>query len=515
MLTIKNQNKKRFTRLFLSAFASLFLGITLAYGATYTVTKTADTNDGTCDSDCSLREAVAAANSTTASDIINFNIPTTDPNCSLGVCVITLTLGDLTINSISVSGSLTITNAGGSQGIEISGNGNSRVFFNNGSLTLNSLTIRDGFANGGNGGGIFNAVGASMGIINSTIRNNSCTYDGGGILNSGQMRITNSTISNNTSTSGNGAGITNGGSLSLSHVTISNNTAANVGGGVFAPFGGVNASNTIIANNSASNGPDFFGSINSSGYNLIRNTTGMSGNFPQTGDISGIDPLLAPLGYYGGLSWTRALLDPSSAINNGNSSATSDQRGASRPFGSAVDIGAYERNPDYIALLPNGQANTPYGSFTITPNNEGCTMNMTGLPPNLSLTQLGSSYVITGTPIQTGTFNPVLTINCGGNTTTITYQIFIAAPSAASVTVSGRVFAGSGKGLRNAYVVLTDDQGVSRAVQTSSFGYYRFDEVEAGRTYILTVQSKRYTYEQRVIFVTEDITNLDFHPLNE
>ena len=30
--------------------------------ATFTVTKIADTNDGVCDADCSLREAVAAAN---------------------------------------------------------------------------------------------------------------------------------------------------------------------------------------------------------------------------------------------------------------------------------------------------------------------------------------------------------------------------------------------------------------------------------------------------------------------
>ena len=30
--------------------------------ATFTVTKTADTNDGSCNADCSLREAIVAAN---------------------------------------------------------------------------------------------------------------------------------------------------------------------------------------------------------------------------------------------------------------------------------------------------------------------------------------------------------------------------------------------------------------------------------------------------------------------
>ena len=32
------------------------------FATTFPVTKTADTNDGTCDPDCSLREAIEAAN---------------------------------------------------------------------------------------------------------------------------------------------------------------------------------------------------------------------------------------------------------------------------------------------------------------------------------------------------------------------------------------------------------------------------------------------------------------------
>jgi hypothetical protein len=227
-----------------------------------------------------------------------------------------------------------------------------------------------------------------------------------------------------------------------------------------------------------------------------------------------VDPLLGPLGYYGGLSWTLPLMNTSPAVNAGNSSVATDQRGASRVSSAPPDIGAYEINDQYIAILPNGQADTPYGPFTITPNNEGCTMSMTGLPSGLSLTQSGNAYQITGTPTVTGTYTATLTINCGGNTTTVTYQIFIAAPSAASVSISGRVFGSDGRGLRNAYVILTDDQGQSRSVQTSAFGYYRFDEVEAGRTYTVTVQSKRYTYETRVLFVIDDINDLDFYPLN-
>ncbi len=41
---------------------------------TFFVSKTADTNDGTCDSDCSLREAIVAANATGATDTISFSV---------------------------------------------------------------------------------------------------------------------------------------------------------------------------------------------------------------------------------------------------------------------------------------------------------------------------------------------------------------------------------------------------------------------------------------------------------
>src|SRR5690349_12080059 len=44
-----------------------------AHAATYTVSKTADTNDGTCNADCSLREAIAAANASAGDDIIGFS----------------------------------------------------------------------------------------------------------------------------------------------------------------------------------------------------------------------------------------------------------------------------------------------------------------------------------------------------------------------------------------------------------------------------------------------------------
>jgi len=49
---------------------SLLAPSTIAHAASFVVTKTADTADGTCDADCSLREAIIAANAAAGDDII-------------------------------------------------------------------------------------------------------------------------------------------------------------------------------------------------------------------------------------------------------------------------------------------------------------------------------------------------------------------------------------------------------------------------------------------------------------
>ena len=87
-----------------------------------------------------------------------------------------------------------------------------------------------------------------------------------------------------------------------------------------------------------------------------------------------------------------------------------------------------------------------------------------------------------------------------------------AGPTAASVSISGRVILPQDLGLTNARVTLTDSQGIARTVLTGKFGRFRFTDVAAGETYILSVTSRRYTYAPQVITVTEDVTELNFTP---
>lgn len=84
-------------------------------------------------------------------------------------------------------------------------------------------------------------------------------------------------------------------------------------------------------------------------------------------------------------------------------------------------------------------------------------------------------------------------------------------PTAATVTVSGRVFAAPGRGLQNAEVQLIGPDGEFRIYRTAAFGYYVFEDVEAGKTYIIQVNSKRFIFEPQLVMVDGEITGLDLN----
>lgn len=86
----------------------------------------------------------------------------------------------------------------------------------------------------------------------------------------------------------------------------------------------------------------------------------------------------------------------------------------------------------------------------------------------------------------------------------------ITAPTAALVSVSGRVVSSLGRGVPNALVTATDPNGVVRTARTNSFGYYRLDEIEVGGTYVFSVSLKRYQASARVVSLVEELNEFNF-----
>jgi hypothetical protein len=85
--------------------------------------------------------------------------------------------------------------------------------------------------------------------------------------------------------------------------------------------------------------------------------------------------------------------------------------------------------------------------------------------------------------------------------------------TAAAASIGGRVLTAAGNGIRNAEVVLSGGTLTEpMRIQTGSFGYYNFEGLQTGQTYILTVNSRRFifTTPTRVVSLTDNIADLDF-----
>lgn len=119
--------------------------------------------------------------------------------------------------------------------------------------------------------------------------------------------------------------------------------------------------------------------------------------------------------------------------------------------------------------------------------------------------------------------NPLLSIGAGGFLTSFTaagagtFASNVAPvynpPTAAGVSISGRVLNSYGRALLRAAVTLTDQHGETQTVYTNSLGYYQFNDITAGQIVTLNVSAKGWTYEPRVINIGESLTDVDFYPL--
>jgi hypothetical protein len=135
-----------------------------------------------------------------------------------------------------------------------------------------------------------------------------------------------------------------------------------------------------------------------------------------------------------------------------------------------------------------------------------------------------------GTPTQTllgnfgatngnGTWSLYMRDDAGAFTQAITacanggWGLELFASTAANAAVSGRVLTADGAGIRNAKVTITGNTLTEpRVATTGSFGYFTFEGLQTGQTYVVTVNSQRYTFStpSRVISLVDNIADMDF-----
>jgi hypothetical protein len=368
------------------------------------VTNTTDVSDGSpacttgTGTTCSLRDAltlaatngsadIAFASTVTGSIAVNGTLPPIAGNLDLfgpGVNNLTVSGG----NSPNLSGIFSVTSPNAAiSGITIAnGNntstGNGGGIFNSGTLTLSNTALSANTA-ASFGGAIFNQ--GTLAVINSTLSGANNSGAGGGIFNGGTMTVTNSTVSGNASAAG--GGIFNSATLWLTNSTFSGNNASGGGGGINNSGGTLTMNNSTVSGNTA--GSLGGGIVNISTLTLTNNivagntTTGDLGDdcddcgnpssnlISQPGAI--INPLLAPLGSYGGPTQTMLPLPGSPTICAGSAALNPgllyDQRGFPRlnttyngyipPDAPCLDLGAVQTNYQSVQFAKSAYSGKP------------------------------------------------------------------------------------------------------------------------------------------------------------
>lgn len=88
-------------------------------------------------------------------------------------------------------------------------------------------------------------------------------------------------------------------------------------------------------------------------------------------------------------------------------------------------------------------------------------------------------------------------------------------PTASNAFVEGQVLTASGNGVPRAVVRLVDSAGNVRTAVTNVFGYYRFEDVQVGETYAMSVTAKGRTFASRLVTINDDVSGLDFIEQNQ
>ncbi len=382
------------------AIGSLALALVLAVAApsssgaaTITVDATADDADLPPNGNCTLREAILAANQNSAVDgcVAGDPAPTVDlVVVPPGTYVLSIgprgdglgEHGDLDlIDDIEVRG------AGADQTL-IDADGIDRVFDVAGGVvaTIGDLELAGGDAASGDGGGVEND--GDLLLEGVALVGNQSQGPGAGVRNNGTLFVRASTFSGN-STDDHGGGIDNHGTATLENSTFSGNDGGNQGGGLYnLSARSMSVVHCTVVGNTAGSGDALHnaGSLTAANSLLVGSCSGSvdvsgGGNLEGPGDTCGLggsdlvavaDVMLSPLLDNGGPTRTHALQAGSAAIDfaaPGECLAT-DQRGVARPQdgdgdGSAdCDSGAFEADATGDLVFADGYESGDTGAWS-------------------------------------------------------------------------------------------------------------------------------------------------------
>ncbi len=237
--------------------------------------------------------------------------------------------GTLTMSGCTVTGDSSVQGGGG--------------VANGGTLTMSGCTVAGdsadstGFVTYAGGGGVYN--GGTLTMSGCTVTGDSALSGGGGVDNASRATLTLSGCTVAGDSARDGGGVYNKGGLTLSGCTVTGDSAG-FGGGLFNFSTGTVTLNSTIVANSLGGGDIVNEHVLTGSHDLIGDG---SGAIVGTGNLLGtvanpINPLLAPLGDYGGPTQTMALLPGSPAIDQGGAVAVLTAAGVADTMTTAVTL---------------------------------------------------------------------------------------------------------------------------------------------------------------------------------
>ncbi len=158
----------------------------------------------------------------------------------------------------------------------------------------------------------------------------------------------------------------------------------------------------------------------------------------------------------------------------------------------------------YAVAVTAPGAGTPTGTVTVTDGVNSCMGTVAAGQCSLFLNTAGMRTLVAtygGNASFNGSVSP-------GEPHTV--LPILAAPA----NISGRVQTASGRGIANARVTMTDENGQVVTAVSNGFGYFSFSDIQTGETYIFNVRHKEYQFATQVITVQEDITDLTITATN-
>lgn len=346
----------------------------------FSVTTTDDTGPG------SLRQAMLDANADTSGPHqITFAVTgTINLASSLPAVTQPMTIsgpgpGQLIISGNNTFGIFSLLNTLSISGLTVRGGHAANIAFSGGfqaggSLTIDNCVIRDHTSGGGTGSAIAVFTGTTT-VTNSLFTNNT----GNILLHAGTALISNTTFSNSVAQAFYFFPDSGPTAVTLQNVTIANQNNPIFFDGRFGAMS-LTIGNTILSGttNAFAVGPAV-PTITSLGGNISSDATlALAG----PGDLLSTNPVLAPLGDYGGTTQTRALLPGSPAIDHGVAAGTpaADQRGIARPQLGGIDTGAYESRGFALALNGGNNQVAMLNSAFANPLSVAVTANAAGEP---------------------------------------------------------------------------------------------------------------------------------------